>query len=408
MIPFLSLDMRKAGTQMFGISREACAPRLALRPREGLLVVALLTVLVWGMTSAQAFSSGGQTASPPSVGSSIREIRVRKSVTALTPAERKEFVDAVAALKRAKSPHDASLSYYDQFVQWHKDRYVCHAVEHQPSTNSMPMVHLGPMFLPWHREFLMRFEGALRDVSGKAITVPYWDWTDPQSVSPDHPNALFREDFMGGNGNPDEQYAVTTGPFKKGAWTLNVHPEGASWVASATTYLTRRLSDVIALPKIEEVKTASASDEYDVPPYTAASEHSRSFRNAIEGNVGFSANWMHCGSDGWMAMDLSVPGRTNLHNGVHLWVGGLLSPPAAQSAIYGTMVLPTSPNDPIFFLHHANIDRLWALWQVAHPGKPYEPRSGYPGNNADSAMTPFGDVSPQRVEDISSLGYRYR
>src|SRR3954462_15856968 len=43
---------------------------------------------------------------------------VRRSVAALTVAERKDFVDAVRALKRAPSPYDPSLSYYDQFVQW--------------------------------------------------------------------------------------------------------------------------------------------------------------------------------------------------------------------------------------------------------------------------------------------------
>jgi len=24
-----------------------------------------------------------------------------------------------------------------------------------------------------------------------------------------------------------------------------------------------------------------------------------------------------------------------------------------------------APNDPLFWLHHANVDRLWDLWQVA-------------------------------------------
>lgn len=71
------------------------------------------------------------------------------------------------------------------------------------------------------------------------------------------------------------------------------------------------------------------------------------------------------------------------------------------------MVLPTSPNDPVFFLHHANVDRLWATWQAAHPGKKYEPRTGHEGNSADSPMAPFG-VDPRKVENISEVGYRYQ
>ena len=44
-----------------------------------------------------------------------------------------------------------------------------------------------------------------------------------------------------------------------------------------------------------------------------------------------------------------------MHNGVHGWVGG-------------DMTAMTSPNDPIFFMHHAQIDRIWAIWQRTHPG----------------------------------------
>lgn len=46
-----------------------------------------------------------------------------------------------------------------------------------------------------------------------------------------------------------------------------------------------------------------------------------------------------------------------LHNGVHMWVGG-------------TMVdIRTSPADPVFWLHHANIDRIWLSWQASNPGQ---------------------------------------
>src|SRR5204863_5402191 len=85
----------------------------------------------------------------------------------LTITERKEFVDAVLVLKMTRSPYDPSFSYYDQFVQWHKERYACHADEHMPGAMPMLMIRTGPMFLPWHREFLRGFENALREVSGK-------------------------------------------------------------------------------------------------------------------------------------------------------------------------------------------------------------------------------------------------
>ena len=68
----------------------------------------------------------------------------------------------------------------------------------------------------------------------------------------------------------------------------------------------------------------------------------------------------------------------------------------------------TSPNDPIFFLHHCNVDRLWADWQNRHPTASYEPQSGGPqGHNLGDPMFPWdGVATPDRVapRDVLSLG----
>lgn len=365
-----------------------------------LLPILALAATVGPMVSAQR----------PSHATSTSDTRLRRSVTALTASERKDFVDAVLALKRARSPYNSSLTYYDQFVQWHKDRYLCNPAAHADAS-TMQMVHAGPMFLPWHRELLRRFEDALREVSGKPLTVPYWDWTDPESVNPDNPNSVFRDDFMGGSGSPSEEYAVTTGPFRKGAWTLNVHPEGAFWAPSKTVYLARNLGNVSTLPTKADVDEAFAADEYDVPPFNLTSDRRRSFRNALEGER--PANTMACSADGWIGPRPSNPGtpgtsnRYTLHNMVHLWVGGFTSRGDPRTARRGTIILPTSPNDPVFFLLHANVDRLWSVWQARHPGRTYEPKTGHDGNNADTPMVPFGRVTPQAVENIAALGYRY-
>ena len=59
---------------------------------------------------------------------------------------------------------------------------------------------------------------------------------------------------------------------------------------------------------------------------------------------------------------------------MHIWVGGDMGP-------------GTSPNDPVFFLHHCNVDRFWALWQHAHPGLGYLPAAGGPpGHNLNDVM----------------------
>ncbi|MGC1171850.1 MAG: tyrosinase family protein [Candidatus Acidiferrales bacterium] len=44
------------------------------------------------------------------------------------------------------------------------------------------------------------------------------------------------------------------------------------------------------------------------------------------------------------------------HNNVHVDIGGLMG------------VIDTAAQDPIFFLHHSNIDRLWDIWLAQTPG----------------------------------------
>jgi tyrosinase len=80
-----------------------------------------------------------------------------------------------------------------------------------------------------------------------------------------------------------------------------------------------------------------------------------------------------------------------IHNDVHVWVGGTMSD--ISYAAY----------DPVFFAHHTMIDRAWRIWQHANPGalppaaildKPF-PRGGPPG------------LTPRDVLDVTTLGYDY-
>jgi tyrosinase len=77
-----------------------------------------------------------------------------------------------------------------------------------------------------------------------------------------------------------------------------------------------------------------------------------------------------------------------VHNNVHLAVGG-------------EMATSESPADPVFWLHHGNVDRLWALWQRRHP-------RARPGNASERLKpSPMFDVTVSSVLGIDRLGYRY-
>ena len=77
-----------------------------------------------------------------------------------------------------------------------------------------------------------------------------------------------------------------------------------------------------------------------------------------------------------------------IHNNVHGWVGGAMS------------AVPVAAYDPIFWAHHAMIDRLWYLWQIGPNG--VDPPAGL----LDRALPPF-PLTVRDTLDISALGYGY-
>jgi tyrosinase len=74
---------------------------------------------------------------------------------------------------------------------------------------------------------------------------------------------------------------------------------------------------------------------------------------------------------------------------------------SVHNAVGGTMATASSPADPLFFLHHANIDRLWSEWQATHPSQTP------PNKNEILQPKPLFGVKVSKVLSIAKLGYRY-
>jgi tyrosinase len=73
-----------------------------------------------------------------------------------------------------------------------------------------------------------------------------------------------------------------------------------------------------------------------------------------------------------------------------------------HDAVGGDMATAHSPSDPLFWLHHANIDRLWAKWETTA-------KATSPPNASDS-LKPRGKIISGKVTavvDTAKLGYRY-
>ncbi|CAN5416522.1 hypothetical protein BH09CHL1_BH09CHL1_32460 [soil metagenome] len=337
-------------------------------------------------------------------------VSVRKNVSNLSPEERATYVNAVLGLKKKPSTWLPGLSVYDTFVAWHRDAFGCATMA----------AHMGPAFLPWHRVFLRLFELELQKIE-PSVTVPYWDWTVDNT--PDAP--VWGDDFMGGDGDPTQDYVLTTGPFRAGQWVIKLFDYGdlARTPSIVRSFGQGRFNPI--LPSPEALEAILSVSTYDSAPWNSMVHPTQSFRNSMEG-------WRDCVDevcDPDSGMGPICAGPHDMHNGVHLWVAGehqLVHAVLVDSAeadvpqaattdetveLMGTMSFNSSLNDPVFFQHHANIDRIWELWMERH-GQVYAPETGGPlGHNLNDLMWPYHhvgiDVTPAMMLDIETIGVRY-
>lgn len=288
----------------------------------------------------------------------------RKNQARLPAAEKTAFVNAVLELKN-HVPSQLGLingHRYDDYVQVHWD-----SMKIPPG-----WAHKGPAFCPWHRAFLRSFELDLQAIDA-SVTLPYWDWTVDISPDPTAPGSPWTDNFMGGDGDPAQHNKVISGPFAfdSGRWKLNV-------TDGTTAFLVRKLGRELSPPTLPT--PANERDCLAEVPYDSSGwgeDAQPSFRASLEGGSGGGS----------------------MHNRVHLWVAG-------------TMVSMASPNDPVFFLHHANIDRLWAKWQQTHPQEASVPDATAAdapmGHKLKDPMNPWGStVTVESVLNHHARGYQY-
>jgi tyrosinase len=193
--------------------------------------------------------------------------------------------------------------------------------------DAMKGVHGHPAFLPWHRAFLRDFEKECQRVlEDPHFGLPYWDWT-ADSTKPDA-GGVWSEQILGGSGSP-----VTSGPFAdKKVWPIYL-PGGAG-----RTTLTRTLK-----------ATAGMAGTFPTGPAVHKLYQSATYNSF------------------WSILE------NQLHNWIHVWVGGQMADVAS------------SVNDPAFWLHHCNVDRIWAQWQRIYP-KAELTAAGFPAFSATSTM----------------------
>ncbi|KHN76792.1 Putative tyrosinase-like protein tyr-3 [Toxocara canis] len=264
-------------------------------------------------------------------------LAIRKEYRQLTPRERNNLHMALNVLKKSGE--------YDRIAEWHS------------SPESSGGAHSGPAFLPWHREYIKRFEIALRLVD-HTVALPYWDSTVDGRIPDPAETSLFSAELMG---DVDNRGNVVTG---FAAWWNP--PDGHTHLKRHPGFQGRPLNeaDISAVMQRDDVSSVMA--------YTAP-------RQGCEHQTD------------WTCLEYS-------HGNVLIWVGGEMFQQI------------TSANDPLFFFHHAFVDRIWEDWRqlkqsamartLAYP--PDLPHCSSEDHFARSPMRPFAPL-----RNIDGVADRY-
>ncbi|KAA8911392.1 hypothetical protein FN846DRAFT_792268 [Sphaerosporella brunnea] len=255
---------------------------------------------------------------------------VRKEWRQLSDAQKKEYISAVQCLASLPAITTAviggAITRFDDFQGVH--------------SRQTPNIHWVGHFAVWHRLMMAYYEKALREECGYTGAQPYWDWLidtesglnmtqwpifDPQTgfggngpfveATADQ-NPLGIEGHLGGG-------CVQDGPFAQGKFSLALGPT-VNYNLSNPHCLTRDFAPSVAETNLVQ----SVWDEVMAEPDYGA------FARRLEALPSWAMK--------------------NVHGGGHFGVGGIL----------GTMGdAYNSPGDPLFYLHHTNLDHLFWSWQ---------------------------------------------
>jgi len=218
-----------------------------------------------------------------------------------------------------------------------------------------PIIHLTGQFLPWHRYYTYYFESVLINKCGYKGTTPYWDWTLDEA---DMFNSAFFDNSshgVGGWGDPNNDYQIYTGGFKD---VVRTYPN---------PHHIRRNFSILPFTNPDGAAISPFALAPDAPPpqpdYLANT-------GMTKANVDFIVSSFQ---GDFINFQTYFEGTNGTHVGAHVIVGGDMSgycsngakPPACYAGSKWT------PNDPLFFMHHAMVDKIWSDWQNKHPDNFY-------------------------------------
>lgn len=200
-------------------------------------------------------------------------------------------------------------------------------------------------FLPWHRMYLLFFERIIRKLSNTpSFALPFWDYTASSTPGNTYPARALP--------------AITRSPTVNNA-----------------LFITQRGAGINAGGQLPSSAVTHAT-AFTFTNFTGPTGTSTSF-----GSQQVAAPSHNAGPHGRLE---STP-----HDAVHGSIGGFMGS-------FGT-----AARDPIFWMHHCNIDRLWNLW-LAQGGGRVNPNNSTWCNRTFSFFNENGVQVTMRVRDVNN------
>jgi hypothetical protein len=281
-------------------SRSSCRRRISRTVSAGLLFFLALGLALSGVRSASAATL------------------IRKEINSLTPTEIDNYRKGVALMQTRAFTDPTGWIYQANMHGFPGNNAICPVVG-TPQPLWSTCQHGSFFFLAWHRMYLYYFERILRASVRQAIhdpaynfTLPFWNYATFHTLP-----------------TPFRSPANSTNPLFVAQRSSNCN-SGATCVSATTA------SDTTAMGNLPFCScsggictgctTGISPDESFGGGFLSAPNHSASFPGELE---------------------------IQPHGAVHNAVGG----PTGWMSYF-----TCAARDPIFWLHHANIDRLWQVW----------------------------------------------
>ncbi|KZT27179.1 Di-copper centre-containing protein [Neolentinus lepideus HHB14362 ss-1] len=253
--------------------------------------------------------------------------------------------------------------------------------------------HGAVVFPTWHRPYMLLIEQAIGHAAehiafalekhnpaekgkwtdaAKKLRFPYWDWAESKIATDGLPPVLYTnkiEITLPGNTKVEVDNPIAYYPFKAipQGFTNEASPTGTAGVTAyfadwKRTYRHAKSSPNPGDSNIPDLQKQLKSQAADLRSKVA---HLFAFGNALDSSKAWDEFSNHT-TESLREEDFVNSGSLEgVHDSVHLILGG-----------NGHMADPDYAGfDPIFFLHHSNVDRLLALWEYCY--REYWMNDGY-------------------------------